>query len=261
MRGKVLIALMVGMVVNFFALTAFAQEEKPKGQLWLIEECAVKPCGVGEFEAVVKEFVAQAVEHKYPYRWYGHSSNDFRYYFAYPVENLGAVDNIFEAGEELAEKMGKEQYQALHKRFEGNIEYVKFLTFRFMPERSYTPENPRLLPEERKFEHVNYIYLPYGKGKEFEEVGKEWVALYKSKNISDGYEFYRGVIGTDNPWYMLIRRAKNRADYYSQSEVIDELLGEEGTALWKKTMPLFKKIERLDGWERPDLSYTPQKEE
>ena len=130
MRAKVLIALMVGMVVNFFALTAFAQEEKPKGQLWLIEECAVKPCGIGEFEAVLKEFVALAVEHKFPYRWYGHRSNDFRYYFSYPVENLGAVDNIFEAWDELAEKKGKEQYQALQKRFEGSLESFKYLTQR-----------------------------------------------------------------------------------------------------------------------------------
>ncbi len=261
MRGKVLIALMVGIVVNFFALAAFAQEEEQKGQLWLIEDCTVKPCGVGEFEATVKEFVALAVEHKYPYRWYGHSTNDFHYYFAYPVEDLGAVDNIFEAWDELAEKMGKEQYQALDKRFDGIIEYYKYTLNRFMPEMSYTPENPRLLPEERKFFHLNIFYLPYGREKEFEEISKEWVALYKSKNIFDGTWFYVGVIGTDNPMYMLVRRAKNRADYYSQAEVIDELLGEEGKALKGKTRPLLKKLEHQDGWSRPDLSYTPVKEE
>jgi len=261
MRGKVLIALMVGIVVNFFALTAFAQEKEQKGQLWLVEDCAVNPCGVGEFEAVVKEFVALAVEHKYPYRWYGHSTDDFHYYFTFPVENLGAVDNIFEAWDELAEKMGKEQYQALHKRFDGVIESYKYFLLRSMPEMSYTPENPRLLPEERKFFHLNFFYLPYGKEKEFEEISKEWVALYKSKNISDGTWFYAGVIGTDNPIYILSRRTKNRADYYSQYAVIDGLLGEESTALWKKTRPLLKKIERQDGWFRPDLSYTPVKEE
>jgi hypothetical protein len=59
--------------------------------------------------------------------------------------------------------------------------------------------------------------------------------------------------------YRVVTRGKDAADYYSNLERIRELEGKEGTALWRKMLPLIKEVDHKDGWYRPDLSYTPQR--
>ena len=60
------------------------------------------------------------------------------------------------------------------------------------------------------------------------------------------------------PKYVFAVRAKSAADYYSQSEKIQKLLGEEIKKLMGKTMSPVRKIEIKNGRFRPDLSYLPK---
>jgi len=260
MRGKVIILLVVGIAVSLWAITALPQAEEQKAQLYMVMEEVVKPSEVGEYEEAVKEFFALCAKHNFPYSFYASSTVDFHYYFLMPVENFAAIDDFKNAAGEYIKKLGAEQYLSLAKRITGAWQYVQHTMYYQMPELSYTPENPRLKPEERNFYNLAFLYIQFGKEKEFEKILKEWVDLYKAKNIADGYNLWVGDIGVEKPIYVVISAGKSPADYFSQSEKNDKLLREEAKALLKKTLALVRKYEFKIGWSRPDLSYMPQEE-
>jgi len=256
MRGKVSVILMVGFVVSLCATATLAQVEEQKATLFLFWDVLVNPSKVVEFEAATKEEVTLYSKHKFPYPWSSASTDDFHYYFLIPVDKFADIDNIYKALDETQKKMGAE-YQALMKRFSGTYEYTHMYMWYLNHELSYTPENPRLKVEEVKNIYYTYLYFKPGMEKEAEEIAKKWKALYKSKNISDRYYLWVGDIGTDMPVYCVLGGGKSAADFFSQAEKNDKLLGEEAMALWEKTLKLCRKIEQKTGRPRPDLSLIP----
>lgn len=258
MRGKISIFLMVVLVASLCSLAALAQAEEQKAQPFYVRVVAVKPSEVKNYMAGVKEMVALETEHKFPYPIYTSHTDDFHFYHAIPLKD-GSIDNFWKTWGEFMAKIGPEQGQKIQKLLEGTQEYSEDIVILSRPDLSYTPENPRLKPEEGNFRRWTFLYLHSWKQKEVEAIAKEFVALYKSKNIPDGYSLYEAIMGIEAPGYLIIQSAKDAADFYSQD--INKLLGEEGKALWKKAWPLIKKVEYEQGWFLPGLSYIPKKEQ
>jgi hypothetical protein len=257
MRGKILVFLVASLVVSLFALTTLAQVEEQKEQLFVIDEWVVKPPMANEFEAVVKESIAIYAEHKFPYPFYTFWTSDFHYHVMWPYEKYGDLDNWYEAIEELSKKVG-EPWQALSKRVAVTYEYIHSSVYYHMPELSYIPENPRLKHEEANFFFFDIYYVQPGKTKEFKEIIKKFVALSKSKNITEGWDAYDGDIGTDMPVYAFVMRAKDETDFYIHNTKMWEILGEEGEKLWEESVALIRKRGDKQAWLLPDFSYMPK---
>lgn len=260
MRGKISIFLMAVLVASLCSLAALAQAEEQKAQPFYVRVVAVKPAEVKNYMSGIKEMVALETEHKFPYPIYASYTDDFHFYHAIPLKD-GSIDNFWKAWGEFTAKIGPEQGQKIQKLLEGTQEYYKDIVVLSRPDLSYTPENPRLKPEEGNFLRWTFLYLHPGKQKEVEAFAKEYVALCKSKNIPDGYSLSEAIIGVEAPQYLIMEGAKNAADLYSQDKDLDKLLGEEGKALWKKAWPLIRKVEFKHGWVLPELSYIPKKEQ
>ncbi len=259
MREKILIMLVVGLLVNLCALNVYAQEEEPKGQLYLIHEDVVKPSMVSQYEDAAKGLVAKLKEHNAAGpSFLGVTSDDLHYSYVMKVENMAALDE--DLLKELAEKMGKEQMKAMWERFDGTTESHKNFMLRLLPDLSYKPEVASMGSEETKFRHLDYLYFQTDKEEEAKEILKEWQALYQSKSIPTGYRLYVGGLGTEIPSYTVVRWAKNEVEYYMQVQKNEELLGEEAEALWQKTLAIMQKFEHKNGGIRPDLSYVPSEE-
>jgi hypothetical protein len=158
----------------------------------------------------------------------------------------------------MAEKIGMERWQAVMKRVNDKSEYYRMYMIYHRPDLSYTPESARLKPEEKDFIFWDFYYIQPGMEREFEELNKEWVALYKNNNIPVEYDFYVGDIGTEMPVYFYAESGKNDVDFWTQHEKSWKLFGKEGGDLWKKTIVLVRKREMKTGRYRPDLSYIPK---
>ncbi len=258
MRSKISIVLIVGFVVSLCALTTLAQEKEQKAQAYYLQDVAVKPSMIAEYEAAVKVYLPLNAEYKATYPWYAFSVEDFHYYFVIPVENLADVDNMFKEDSELEKKMGEEKSKEIGKRFAGTYEYVSSYMIYHRPDLSYTPESPRLQPEEANYRQWIWYYILPDKEKEFQEILKKFVTLTQSKNVTDGYNIYSGGIGMDIPAYLVAFSAKSAADFETHYEKAWELLGEEGKALMQKLVALTREREVKTGWFRPDLSYLPK---
>ncbi len=174
------------------------------------------------------------------------------------MENLADVDNMFKEDSELEKKMGEEKSKEIGKLFAGTYEYVHTYIIYHRPDLSYTPESPRLQPEEANYRKWIWYYIQPDKAEEYEEILKKFIPLAQSKNVTDGYNIYSGGIGMDVPAYLVAFSAKSAADFETHYEKAWELLGEEGKALMQKMFALTRELEVKTGWFRPELSYLPK---
>ena len=112
---------------------------------------------------------------------------------------------------------------------------------------SYIPENPRLTEDEMNFLWWNFYYIKPGMGTQANSIAKEWQALYKANNIPDGWRFYVGDFGTEEPMRFVVGGAKSAADYYQHQEKNIKLFGEKYGEMAKKTMDIYRRFEQKFG--------------
>ncbi len=256
MKSKVI--FMVVFLMGFSLVFTASQAEEQKSALLLVEEQIVKPAKIAELEAALKEMVAYCVEHNFPYGWETYSDDNYRYYYVIPIKDLSDINNVMKASAELGKKVG-EPWQTMMNKYVGTYEYVKMGVIRTRPDLSYVPEKPRLQPDEAVYIRWGMCYVKADKTAEFEEIMKKWVALFKKNNIVDGFNTFMGEMGTDNPFYFWAEYGKNPADFFSHSDKVMEILGDEAMPLWSKTLDLLRNYEGKGGLARPELSYIPKK--
>lgn len=256
MKSKVSIILVVGFVASLFSLTALAQAEEKKPQLFAVWDVVVHPSKFMEFEAANKEFVGLMAKHECPFPMTTYKTNDFHYYFLIPIENFAGIDKIIDYFSKITEKAGKE-YEAIHKSVAGTYESETLGVVALRTDLSYSPEKPRVKTEDMNFVWWNYYYIKSGKEKEAEGIAKEWQALWGSKKISDYFNVYQYYLGPDLPAMVAAGGAKSEADYYSHMEKNIEKMGDEYVALTKKTMDACRKFEQRTGTILRELTYIP----
>ena len=233
-----------------------SQELRP--QLFLMGDFLVDVSRASEYEAALKELLANLEKHGFPLLFDTHRTDDNHYYIVYSLKNYADVDSWFKAWAELAQKMGPENLQALHRRLVSTeIERV-YQFWYFRPDISFLPEKERLKPDEIGYCTWDYVWVIPGKEAEFEAVNKEWIALSRAKNARDPFLTYAGDLGTKMPVYVWFEYGKSAADYAAVEEEFWKAMGEEGVALSKKTRALIRKMESKTGRYRPDLSYAPE---
>lgn len=236
-----------------------AQDEESKGQLFVIGEDVVKPSMVDQYEAAVKELMAAMKTHELAVPYMQASMReDFHYYYLIPIESLGDIEKIDNAFGEVVQKIGQEKWKVLFAPFGEMLEYEKHVIAERADYLSYTPETPRIKPEERNFLHWTFYYIQYGKAEEATQIAKDYLKLFKSKNVPNGYHVYWGRTGIEMPALAVVQWAKDATDFYEQAKRSNELLGEEGKKLSKRAMAITRRIEHVSGWPRPDLSYMPE---
>ncbi len=259
-RGKTFCVLGIGFILGLCLLAPPAQCEEQEVEMFLVEEIVLNPSGAEVYEEAIKEMIGLYTEHSLGYSVSCFIRDDFHYYFSFPIKNYGDIDNIYKQWYAFLEKWGMENYQAMMKKLEGTYESIGMSVIRLMPEMSYVPENPRLSPDEALFRLWGSCYVKPGKEKEVAENFKKIAAMWKEKGITTGWETYAIEMGTDMPVYFYSEIGNSAADFWNESDKIHEIIGEDITNLWMKTLKLFRKYEYHTGWYRPDLSYVPKKE-
>ncbi len=254
MKTKTTVLLSLGLFVGVLLSPVLSPAQEQTSERFAIWEIVVKPSMVMKFETMLKK----EIEMGPPYPWNAYSTDDFHYYFATPIEDYAGIDKLFKMEADWIAKLG-EKFQEMIKGFAGTYEYYRFGVYRTLPELSYVPKKPRLKPEETKFIYWGFAYVEVGQEQVFESVFKEWVELYKSKNIA--MEFGTAVLemGGEMPFYFWNTSGKSAAEFYSEDEKATKKIGEEKTMeLVNKTFACLRKYEFKTGRPRPDLSVMPK---
>jgi len=234
--------------------------EGEKGQLSFVEEVTVKPGGVAAYEAAAKEFTSILAEHGFPNAYEAYATDDYHYYFVYPIEDLADVNAIHKSWMKLLESWGMDKWEEMEKSMSGSIETYRFMLMRSRPGLSYMPEQHPYDPAKSNYMLWGYCYLKPGMEKAFEQNFKDFVELFTAKEVPFGWNTFQGDFGTEMPVYLYAEWGDGPAAFWTNIEKSMAKVADESEALWNETLSMLRRYEVKTGMSRPDLSYRPVKE-
>ncbi len=258
MKNHRLSALFLGLAVFLGGLPSAIDGQEKQPALSLIGDFLVDTSRVAEFEAGLKDLLAQMEKHGFPFSLGTSNTDDGHYYMVYPLKGYADVDSWHKAWAELGQKTGPEDLRALDRRILAAVIERVYQFWYYRPDISFLPGKERLKPEEIGFYTWDFVWLIPGKEEEFEAANKEWIALSAAKKARDPFMTCVGDMGTQMPVYLWIEYGKSAADYAVTEEKFWKSMGEEGAALSRKTRALIRKMDSKTGQFRPDLSYAPK---
>ncbi len=245
------------LLLSLLALPVYAQQ-MPKPELYLIHEEVVKPSAMAVYEAVSKDFIAALAEKKVSspaLTFHGYMAPDFHYLYIVPLANFAALDSSQAEWDKAKAAVGADRWRDMERRAgETMVSYNEIITMR-RPDLSYVPANPRLKQEEMRYTRVFFYYLIPGKETEVESIAKDYLALFRQKNIPDPYSIFMGVFGNDLPLLVVTAPAKSAADFAAQDERNNATLGAAVRPLEQRAMAVTRRYEQRESFFRPDLSY------
>lgn len=244
--------LFLTLCLGFLMVTNLSAQEKKKSQKFVVHEDLVIPSKAMEYEKASKAFVKTLQEHAGPEAHFmAMSTDDMRYVFIAPIDNMAQLDkNPFAS---MDETLGKEGSAKVWASWDGMFETHKDYIITLSHELSYN--SGEIMEEGINYRSMSYYYLYPDKVKESKALAKEWKELYTSKNIPQGYRIYYGGMGTE-PYMMVVQWAKSAQEYETQRAATLEALGEDAQDLWGRTLSVIKKMEKVSGQMRPELSFT-----
>ncbi len=234
-------------------------QDAPKSQLLSVHEDNVIPSKVEEYEKAALGLVDAIKSHNISSLSYTAASiDDYTYIYFTPVENLGAVEKMNASFGELQEKMGKDSFGALMKKFDVCYPTHRNYLVRLRPDLCYKPEYGAQISDGLNFRHWDYYHIHPDMEDQAEAIAKEWVALNEKIKSPEGYRLYVNSYGLEGPVFIVVQSAKSAADFYTRSEAWMKKAEEAGQSLMKRTMKVVRKFESKDGMIRPELSASPQ---
>lgn len=248
------------LVFSFFALSTAFAADMPKPELYLIHEELIRPESMPAYESAAKDFMAALAEKKVSspaLTWNAYITDDLHYLYVMPIASFAALDSSPAEWDKAKAAVGADRWSTLERRgAAATSSYNEFVTMH-RPDLSYIPANPRLKPEEERFIQLNFYYLLPGKQSEAEAISRDYVALFKQKNISDPFSIYMGVMGNDLPVVVAVIPAKSAADQIAAEERINAALGADLLPLQARAMAVTRRFDRRTATFRPDLSRMP----
>lgn len=233
-------------------LTAYAQDEEQKSQMFMIHVDHVISSQSMQYEEANKGFNALCAEHglENADTWtFAQSNGDYMHVSM--IDNMADLDkNPFA---DVVKKAGKDTWSSMYSKFDGTyMEHESYIVHGH-PEVSYKAE--QIAGGDMNYRVWSYNYYEDKDSKKMKEITKKWKELYEAKNIENGFTIYSAGLGHPGPVIVVMQWAKSASEYYAQNEKNQKLLGEEGKKLGQETSKYIIKREKIDGWFRPDLSY------
>ena len=233
-----------------------AQEEESSPTWWAVFTEQVAPANVMAFEeasAAMHELIeANAPEEMVYYTHYGVETG---FSYAIPMESMADFMKLNEQWMGMVNQIGWEKWEAMSA--DHLVDHTAFNFYVEMADQSYHPEGFMESMADKPARHFDWLYPESGTQDEFNELLKEWVALYAEHGIESGWTAYQAVTGEDLPMVVLITPATSAGAYYMMSDEVDERLGEAGQELMVKSLAMMRNFEHNDAMFRPDLSVMP----
>jgi len=208
------------------------------------------------YEATGKKLVDALKSHQVEsVNFLAFSTNDFRYLFVSPLENMAELDkNYFE---EFQNKIGNEAFGELMSGFTGYDEHGDYV-LNLRDDLSYQPSGIDPRTEGQDYRRFTYWHITPEKMQEALSVAKEFKALNESKGSKVHYRIYQNFYGSFGPFLLVAMSGESENELTARLEANQQLLGDEFMKLWQKAMALTWKYETIDGRFRPDLTYIPE---
>ncbi len=245
----------------FAAMLLFAPNmvlaQETKNQAFYIHEDQVRPSMIQEYEKISKDFKEACIKHNLQdISWNVASTSTGRYFNISPIENMADLDKNVMAP--LSEKMGKEAFNDMFKRFnecyDKHGDYIIYLN----QELTYMPEGISITTEGQNYRKWHYLHVTPDNIQNLKGKLKELKALFAQKGSKEYYRIYHNGFGNMGDYYLAVLSAVDAEDAAKKSKANQELLGEEGKKLFDEVFSYVNKYEVESGGMHPELAYSPE---
>jgi len=232
----------------------FAQDQQKQSLVWLQYERAL-PSKVSEYEEAQKNANEFLKKNLPTLQFYTYSSENDTYYYIMDIENLGDITKMYQSMNEMGMKAGKDKFQKVMEAFRDKVFSAESEVYASDKEFSYEPKEPRVNPDEVKFERWTFLELnPYYDQEALNSSKKEMKEFFEKNEIAGGYAFYNKVFGGNSNICALIEQGKNRIDYITYLNDWSKKYWKDFKPLYYKFMSFVKDYKIVDCWFRADLS-------
>jgi hypothetical protein len=246
------------LLTSLIAVSSLAQN-MPKPEFFVVHEELAKPNSLVAYEAATRDLIAAMTEKKvnvpFP-NWSAFNTTDMHYYFVAQIDGFAALDKMPAGWVKAREMVGAARWDDIWRR--GNETMTSYNEFVVMhrPDLSYLPANPRVATADRRYFRWEFYYLIPGKEQEAEQVAKDYIALFKQKNIGEPFDIYVALSGNDLPLWVVAIPAKSEADLVAADAQVNATVGDAIRPLQARALAVTRRFERRQGMPRPDLSYS-----
>ncbi len=233
-----------------------ASQDSPPQMFYLVQEF-VKPSKIAEYEANTKAFLkdlAMTPGAKETIQFSAVSGPEVGYIYVVPVDGWAGLGKAFGDWDAASRAMGQQKWAEHMARSTGLSDHSATSVMMMRPDLSYRAETAALTAD-RRYRHYDWWYIMPGHEQDIEAIAKEYIALYRAKNIQRGWRIYQSVVSPDLPMYLVVQTGTDEASYYAEDARIRQMLGSEGERLQQKAMQFTRRVESNYSWIRPDLSF------
>ena len=234
----------------------FAQSNTESQAYWVHED-PVYPAKVAEYEAYCESLADNCAKYNIQKaNWFTVSTEDLRYFHLSPISNMADLDKSrFSV---LENKMGAEEFDALFENFDSCYDTHSDYIIHLDPELSYMPNGMQVITKGQEFRELQFWYATAQNYSKLLDMARQFKALYEKKNSPEHYRVYRSGFGAPGQFIIVSISAKNAAEYAQVYEQNKILLGAERDEIYNKLLSSIIRVDKLNGYMRMDLSYSPK---
>lgn len=229
----------------------------PSGLALMVVE-HVKPGFEAQYEQATKDLIDALASYRVApekINFMTIAGPELGYVFVMPLGTFGEMDTLHRNWNEAIGIIGKDRWDDISTRVDETIDTREVLHSRWMEDLSFVPRTPRFAPEEATFISYEFYYVIPGREKAFEASCREYRTMYERKRIDIGWNVFKSVTGSELPLYVISYAAPSESDSLALHGEMRKTLGEPASQLEAEALTNVRRIERKQGWIRPDLSY------
>jgi hypothetical protein len=232
-----------------------AQESDPYGQLWYVWEATVKPGQNNRYLELSEKIVATCKAEVFPYSFYVWANPVFHYTWYYPIDDIKETELINRAWFQIAEKLEPGIREAFFSTLDSYEERVLYER----NDLSYLPDDTTLSINEATYVFKQTFHIHPGEQHLMEQYIKEFNNLLKVEGISSSMRTATGILGYENPSYILFDYGKNVVDFWINYGKTQSQLGDSLVDLNSKITSYIRKSQAEMLWYVEPYSYQVKK--
>lgn len=229
-----------------------------QNQMFTIHADYVKPSMEKEYISISKEYVEACKKHNLQNADFTTVRLDNGTFLSFEtIANMAALDT--DSAAPLAEKMGKENYQALLARFNKCYDRHGSYMINRIENLTYMPEGAAAAQEGNNYRKYHYLYVTPSTAASVGAKIKAIKDLYAKKGSKMYFRVYHSGYGTLGEYFLIAVSAKNEEAHAIQSAENNKLLGDEIKPLMDDLLQSISRYDPMTGYIRTDLSYSAKK--
>jgi hypothetical protein len=256
MKSKISAVLAVCFILGFLPLATNGQRPEQQYRLFMVIDEVVKPSMAPKYLEASKKYIAFLKDHQYPYTINTYWTNDNHALWTIPIENYAEIDKIMAQTNKLMQESA-DAYKAVMDSIKGTYESTRLCVYALDLKYSMIAEEEMIESDEDNFIFFDTYYFEAGEEAEVNKILDEWKALVADIKIVQNWEFYWGMMGTDNPVLVTAASAKDPVEFWQENAKQWEAMGEGAGKIKQKMMKYVRKQEQKTGWFHKELSYAP----